>query len=118
MAIHMPPSLTSSLNPNAPLFIPSSYHVCGNGDLQADGFADGDDGFSSDWDGVEDFSPEWWNLVHISPHFCEYWLRNYEDASSDIEDLVILSLQEEEDVIDSVNLDVEVDHVVDDAVNS
>eukprot|EP00252_Welwitschia_mirabilis_P014807 TRINITY_DN3281_c0_g1_i1.p1 TRINITY_DN3281_c0_g1~~TRINITY_DN3281_c0_g1_i1.p1 ORF type:complete len:154 (+),score=15.87 TRINITY_DN3281_c0_g1_i1:241-702(+) len=42
---------TSSLNPNAPLFIPLAYRQ------------------------VDDFSAEWWNLVQSSPWFRDYWLR-------------------------------------------
>ena len=82
-------------------------------DGDGDAYGDADDGFTSDWDEIEDFSPEWWNLVHISPYFCEYWLQNYE-ASGAEEDLVILSLQDEESSIDAV--DVYVDDDVDDIV--
>lgn len=53
---------SSTLNPNAPLFIPLAYQQ------------------------VEDFSPEWWNLVQSSPWFRDYWLREsyetFEDAES------------------------------------
>lgn len=42
---------TSALNPNAPLFVPSAYRS------------------------VEDFSDQWWDLVHSSPSFRDYWLR-------------------------------------------
>ncbi|EYU20079.1 hypothetical protein MIMGU_mgv1a015167mg [Erythranthe guttata] len=42
---------TSALNPNAPMFVPSAYRT------------------------VEDFSDQWWDLVHSSPWFCDYWLR-------------------------------------------
>ncbi|KAL3035327.1 hypothetical protein AAZX31_02G244500 [Glycine max] len=41
----------SSLNPNAPMFVPLAYRT------------------------VEDFSDQWWNLVHSSPWFRDYWLR-------------------------------------------
>ncbi|KAC9819666.1 hypothetical protein R6Q59_026561 [Mikania micrantha] len=40
----------STLNPNAPLFIPASVRQ------------------------VEDFSPEWWDLVTTSTWFHDYWL--------------------------------------------
>ena len=109
----MPSSLASSLNPNAPLYIPSSHYKHVDVDGDGDAYGDADDGFTSDWDEIEDFSPEWWNLVHISPYFCEYWLQNYE-ASGAEEDLVILSLQDEESSIDAV--DVYVDDDVDDIV--
>ncbi|MDL1354030.1 hypothetical protein PST93_20795, partial [Yersinia pestis] len=41
----------STLNPNAPIFIPTEYRE------------------------VEDFSDQWWDLVHSSPWFRHYWLR-------------------------------------------
>nr|DAD29375.1 TPA_asm: hypothetical protein HUJ06_030843 [Nelumbo nucifera] len=41
---------TSSLNPNAPLFVPWAYRT------------------------VKDFSYHWWELVQTSPWFCDYWL--------------------------------------------
>ncbi|MCD7458310.1 hypothetical protein HAX54_037870 [Datura stramonium] len=41
---------TSTLNPNAPIFIPSEFRE------------------------VEDFSDHWWDLVHSSPWFRHYWL--------------------------------------------
>ncbi|KAK1365073.1 PAM2 domain-containing protein [Heracleum sosnowskyi] len=40
----------STLNPNAPMFVPSAYRV------------------------VEDFSDQWWSLVESSPWFRDYWL--------------------------------------------
>ncbi|XP_059434838.1 protein EARLY RESPONSIVE TO DEHYDRATION 15-like isoform X2 [Corylus avellana] len=45
----------STLNPNAPLFIPAAFRQ------------------------VEDFSPEWWELVKTSTWFRDYWLSQYED---------------------------------------
>ncbi|KAK6135759.1 hypothetical protein DH2020_030454 [Rehmannia glutinosa] len=42
---------TSALNPNAPMFVPSAYRA------------------------VEDFSDQWWDLVHSTPWFRDYWLR-------------------------------------------
>ncbi|KAK7300471.1 hypothetical protein RJT34_11315 [Clitoria ternatea] len=45
-------SITSStLNPHAPMFVPLAYRM------------------------VEDFSDQWWALVHSSPWFRDYWLR-------------------------------------------
>ncbi|KAL2483037.1 Protein EARLY RESPONSIVE TO DEHYDRATION 15 [Forsythia ovata] len=44
----------STLNPNAPLFIPASVRQ------------------------VEDFSPEWWNLVTTSTWFRNYWLSEHQ----------------------------------------
>eukprot|EP00252_Welwitschia_mirabilis_P008808 TRINITY_DN209_c0_g1_i1.p1 TRINITY_DN209_c0_g1~~TRINITY_DN209_c0_g1_i1.p1 ORF type:complete len:118 (+),score=10.66 TRINITY_DN209_c0_g1_i1:80-433(+) len=49
----------STLNPNAPLFIPLAYQL------------------------VEDFSQEWWNLVKSSPWFRDYWLRERFDSTED-----------------------------------
>ena len=61
----------SSLNPNAPMFVPSAYRT------------------------VEDFSTEWWALVQSSPWFRDYWLQeNFQDPQnnpffSDIPDSVL-----------------------------
>ncbi|KAL0316782.1 UNVERIFIED_CONTAM: protein EARLY RESPONSIVE TO DEHYDRATION 15 [Sesamum radiatum] len=44
----------STLNPNAPLFIPAAVRQ------------------------VEDFSPEWWNLVTTSTWFRDYWLSQHQ----------------------------------------
>ncbi|KAL7092921.1 hypothetical protein ACP275_11G011600 [Erythranthe tilingii] len=43
----------STLNPNAPLFIPAAVQQ------------------------VEDFSPEWWNLVTTATWFRDYWLSEH-----------------------------------------
>ncbi|CAA3019113.1 Hypothetical predicted protein [Olea europaea subsp. europaea] len=45
----------STLNPDAPLFIPASVRQ------------------------VEDFSPEWWNLVTTSTWFRDYWLSEHQE---------------------------------------
>ena len=45
----------SSLNPNAPLFIPAAFRQ------------------------VEDFSPEWWNLITTSTWFHDYWLSQHSE---------------------------------------
>lgn len=44
-------SSSSTLNPNAPMFVPSAYRA------------------------VEDFSDQWWALVETSPWFRDYWLQ-------------------------------------------
>lgn len=44
----------SSLNPNAPLFIPAAVRQ------------------------VEDFSPEWWNLVTTATWFRDFWLSEHQ----------------------------------------
>ncbi|GAA0146175.1 hypothetical protein LIER_36267 [Lithospermum erythrorhizon] len=60
----------SSLNPNAPLFIPSYMRQ------------------------VEDFSPEWWNLVKTSTWFHEHWLSenqmedNFLESNENVVDLL------------------------------
>ncbi|XWS59059.1 hypothetical protein CRYUN_Cryun08bG0089500 [Craigia yunnanensis] len=45
----------STLNPNAPLFIPAVYRQ------------------------VEDFSPEWWQLVTTSTWYRDYWISQHQD---------------------------------------
>lgn len=77
----------STLNPNAPLFIPAAVRQ------------------------VEDFSPEWWQLVTTSPWFHDYWLSqqqddddfygNYEDNLEDIAGLLpdTIDLATEEDFL-------------------
>ncbi|XP_038722344.1 protein EARLY RESPONSIVE TO DEHYDRATION 15-like isoform X2 [Tripterygium wilfordii] len=44
-------TLSSTLNPNAPMFVPLAYRT------------------------VEDFSDQWWALVQSSPWFRDYWLQ-------------------------------------------
>lgn len=46
-------NMFSSLNPNAPDFVPQAYKA------------------------VEDFSPEWWFLVQTSPAFADFWTREH-----------------------------------------
>ncbi|XP_050227437.1 protein EARLY RESPONSIVE TO DEHYDRATION 15 [Mercurialis annua] len=48
---------SSTLNPNAPLFIPAAYRQ------------------------VEDFSPEWWQLVTTSTWYRDYWLSQHQDEN-------------------------------------
>ncbi|XP_039129650.1 protein EARLY RESPONSIVE TO DEHYDRATION 15-like [Dioscorea cayenensis subsp. rotundata] len=50
--------LRSTLNPNAPLFIPAALQQ------------------------VEDFSPEWWNLVKTSTWFREHWISQHQDQGN------------------------------------
>ncbi|XWS65786.1 hypothetical protein CRYUN_Cryun05aG0143500 [Craigia yunnanensis] len=53
-------SSSSTLNPNAPLFIPLAYQT------------------------VEDFSDQWWVLVQSSPCFHDYWLQErFHDPQND-----------------------------------
>ncbi|KAA8534012.1 hypothetical protein F0562_031529 [Nyssa sinensis] len=44
-------TFASTLNPNAPMFVPLAYRA------------------------VEDFSDQWWALVQSSPWFRDYWLQ-------------------------------------------
>ncbi|CAA2968012.1 Hypothetical predicted protein [Olea europaea subsp. europaea] len=44
---------TSTLNPNAPIFVPSAYLA------------------------VEDFSDQWWDLIQSSSSFRDYWLGDF-----------------------------------------
>lgn len=46
-------NMFSSLNPNAPDFVPQAYKT------------------------VEDFSPEWWFLVQTNPAFADFWTREH-----------------------------------------
>eukprot|EP00897_Mesotaenium_endlicherianum_P005051 jgi/Mesen1/4574/ME000232S03832 len=52
------PGHSSSLNPNAPQFIPASFVA------------------------VDDFGPTWWHMIQTSPAFRDYWLRErYADSN-------------------------------------
>ncbi|XP_077213635.1 protein EARLY RESPONSIVE TO DEHYDRATION 15-like [Tasmannia lanceolata] len=78
---------SSSLNPNAPLFVPWAYRT------------------------VEDFSDQWWDLVQSSAWFRDYWLQecfeepeidlnvggNYEPAMPEIEVAIDGYKQEKEE---------------------
>ena len=48
----------SSLNPNAPLFIPAAFQQ------------------------VEDFSPEWWELVKTTSWFRDHWYRQHQEQET------------------------------------
>lgn len=101
------PKKGCTLNPDAPLFLPSPSPVptdffdwssedftseCPDASLifpsQLNGSIDDlsesfellDDELEDiplEWN-VDDFSPDWWNLVQTSPSFREFWLRGYE----------------------------------------
>lgn len=51
---------TSTLNPDAPIFVPLAYRA------------------------VEDFSHQWWDLVQSSPWFRDYWLQECFDDDNDL----------------------------------
>ncbi|GLT78880.1 hypothetical protein SLA2020_503990 [Shorea laevis] len=57
--------ISSTLNPNAPVFVPLAYRM------------------------VEDFSEQWWALVHSSPCFRDYWLRERFSDPVDDDDPVL-----------------------------
>ncbi|MCL7036075.1 hypothetical protein MKW94_023495 [Papaver nudicaule] len=75
-----PTLTTSSLNPNAPLFVPRAYQA------------------------VEDYSDEWWELIQSSPWFRDYWLREcfqdpqFDDHHFDEAVFDAFTTQDEEDV--------------------
>ncbi|MCL7022384.1 hypothetical protein MKW94_004119 [Papaver nudicaule] len=75
-----PTLATSSLNPNAPLFVPRAYQA------------------------VEDYSDEWWELIQSSPCFRDYWLREcfqdpqFDDHHFDEAVFDAFTTQDEEDV--------------------
>lgn len=65
----------STLNPNAPLFIPAAFRQ------------------------VEDFSPEWWQLVTTSTWYHDYWLSQnqgedgfYENGEDDFDGVNVADL--------------------------
>ncbi|CAL5061186.1 unnamed protein product [Urochloa decumbens] len=66
---------SSSLNPNAPLFIPAAYRQ------------------------VEDFSPEWWELVKTTAWFRDHWFRQHQQHEAAY-DAALLALPDEADVVD------------------
>ncbi|KAK2636783.1 hypothetical protein Ddye_031575 [Dipteronia dyeriana] len=81
---------SSTLNPNAPMFIPFAYRT------------------------VEDFSDQWWALIQSSPWFRDYWLQErYFDSQIDdfsLPDLDDLfddnQFQEEEEGEDEVSKEI------------
>ncbi|XP_062190061.1 protein EARLY RESPONSIVE TO DEHYDRATION 15-like [Phragmites australis] len=77
---------SSSLNPNAPLFIPAAYRQ------------------------VEDFSPEWWELVKTTAWFRDHWFRQHqlyeeEYAAADDVDVAALLPDDSLDLLDMVDTD-------------
>lgn len=108
MAMKNSTPLVSTLNPNAPLFVPAAFRA------------------------VEDFSPEWWNLVQTSPAFRDQWLREKFPGSEeqdifaeDLEELADLDefleyqeqLQEMEAVQESLYFDVDDEFYLEDESN-
>jgi hypothetical protein len=58
MAVSTQSALRSSLNPNAPIFVPAAYKQ------------------------VEDFSPQWWELVQTTAWFHDYWFHENQQQES------------------------------------
>ncbi|PWZ41147.1 Protein EARLY RESPONSIVE TO DEHYDRATION 15 [Zea mays] len=77
---------TSSLNPNAPLFIPAAYRQ------------------------VEEFSPEWYELVNTTAWFRDHWFRQHQHheaafAAADAElDVAALLPDDSVDLLDTDDL--------------
>ncbi|KAH7528039.1 hypothetical protein FEM48_Zijuj05G0029500 [Ziziphus jujuba var. spinosa] len=84
---------SSSLNPNAPLFVPAAFRQ------------------------VEDFSPEWWELVKTSAWFHEYWLSQHPedefDGSADAVDVadMIPETFVQDDEVELAYLEVELEEL-------
>lgn len=74
---------SSTLNPNAPLFIPSYVQQ------------------------VEDFSPEWWNLVTTATWFREYWTSQHQEEEYD--DLRFVGNDVADLLPENIDLDVDED---------
>jgi len=85
---------SSSLNPNAPLFIPAAYRQ------------------------VEDFSPEWWELVKTTAWFRDHWFHQHQlheaaydtafsTADDDADDFDVAALLPDDsiDLLDMVDTD-------------
>ncbi|KAI4306905.1 hypothetical protein L6164_030145 [Bauhinia variegata] len=75
---------SSSLNPNAPVFVPLAYRT------------------------VEDFSEQWWALVRSSPWFRDYWLRErFQDPENDpsFSDFDDAALPDEDDLFEDARVD-------------
>lgn len=58
MAVSSGAAARSTLNPNAPLYIPAAFQL------------------------VEDFSPEWWELVKTTTWFRDHWLQQHQDLET------------------------------------
>ena len=78
--------VSSSLNPNAPLFIPAAFRR------------------------VEDFSPEWWELVKTTAWFRDHWFHQHQlheelSAFADDADVAALLPDDSVDLLDMVDTD-------------
>ncbi|PHT54574.1 hypothetical protein CQW23_09036 [Capsicum baccatum] len=75
----------STLNPNAPLFIPSYVRQ------------------------VEDFSPEWWNLVTTATWFRDYWTSQHQDEEFGDDDFGLAGHDVADLLPENIDLDVDED---------
>ncbi|KAK4373730.1 hypothetical protein RND71_009114 [Anisodus tanguticus] len=75
----------STLNPNAPLFIPSYVRK------------------------VEDFSPEWWNLVTTATWFRDYWTSQHQGDEYGNDDLGFVGIDVADLLPENIDLDVDED---------
>lgn len=80
MAVSTESALRSSLNPNAPIFVPAAFKQ------------------------VEDFSPEWWELVQTTGWFRDYWF--HENQHQEAFDTAYGEEDIESLLPDSIDLDI------------
>jgi hypothetical protein len=80
MAVSTQSALGSSLNPNAPIFVPVAYKQ------------------------VEDFSPQWWELVQTTAWFRDYWF--HENQQQEAFDTSYEGENIENLLPDSIDLDI------------
>ncbi|CAM6127128.1 unnamed protein product [Calypogeia fissa] len=76
MASKPPPPISSSLNPNAPVFVPAAYQA------------------------AEDFSPEWWHLIQSSTSFREWWMKERFVSEENEQAAAVAARKEEHDFDD------------------
>ena len=69
----------STLNPNAPLFVPMAYRA------------------------VEDFSDQWWDLVKTNSCFRDYWLRECFRESQDLDLSALIDDEDERSALPEID---------------
>ncbi|BBM99972.1 hypothetical protein MPTK1_1g25290 [Marchantia polymorpha subsp. ruderalis] len=72
------PPISSTLNPNAPAFVPAAYLA------------------------AEDFSPEWWRLIQTCPSFRDYWLKERHTTEENEQQAAAAAEAEDFDDIDDL----------------
>jgi len=65
--------VASSLNPDAPLFVPAAFRQ------------------------VEDFSPQWWDLVKSTAWFRDHWYHEHQQLDDMAESLLAFEADDEDD---------------------